>query len=72
MITLSDQFVILNPGSPVTYKLRSTGHISSTKAREIVPSVLDSIGLDKSKFGLCLCVLSSVLWCTLRFPRWQA
>ena len=32
------------------YKLGSTGHISSTRAREILLSVLDSIGLDKSTF----------------------
>ena len=32
------------------YKLGSTGHISSTRAREILRSVLDSISLDKSTF----------------------
>ena len=35
-----------------TYKLGNTGHISYTRAREILLSALDSIGLDKNKFGL--------------------
>ena len=35
-----------------SYKLRNTGHISYTRAREILLAALEGIGLDKSKFGL--------------------
>jgi len=35
-----------------TYKLRNSGPISYTRAREILLDTLESIGLDKSKFGL--------------------
>ena len=35
-----------------SYKLRNTGHISYTRAREILLSALEDIGIDKSKFGL--------------------
>ncbi|XP_052094370.1 integrase/recombinase xerD homolog isoform X2 [Mytilus californianus] len=34
------------------YKLRKSSHISYTRARELLLSALDSLGLDKKQFGL--------------------
>ena len=34
------------------YKLRSSGGLSYTRARELVLDALEGIGLDRSKFGL--------------------
>lgn len=38
--------------SSSTYKLRNSGPLSYTRAREILLDKLESIGLDKSRFGL--------------------
>lgn len=35
-----------------SYKLRNSGHISYTRAREILLEKLECLGLEKSKFGL--------------------
>ena len=35
-----------------SYKLRNAGHISYTRAREILLEKLDILGLDKNNFGL--------------------
>ncbi len=51
----SDEFVFRSVNfckSDNSYKLRSTGPLSYTRAREILLSSLQSIGLDSKKFGL--------------------